>query len=346
MIGRFFRKFYLHIVIWTILLLLPFITYLYQPDKIADFKVYSALSHLVNIVFLATHFYLHCYVVAPTYFFGRRKIFVLLIAIGFATYVALNYCIVYFNPDGELAHLTKENILFVRLVIGPGIIYSLCMITSSMIFLYDEQARQKELNKQIALEKTTAELTMLKLQISPHFLFNTLNNIRWLIRKQSPDSEDTIVKLSEMLRYILYEVDGPKVELFKEIDHMRNFIALQTLRLPIQGNVALDIEDKVKNRMIPPLLFIHFVENAFKYGVDSKTAPQIQFQFQETQGGIIFISRNRILQHTEPRPNEGIGLTNVRRRLQLLYPNRHDLSIRKTDVGDFEVTLKLMTHED
>jgi sensor histidine kinase YesM len=98
--------------------------------------------------------------------------------------------------------------------------------------------------------------------------------------------------------------------------------------------------------MIPPLLFIHFVENAFKYGVDSKTAPQIQFQFQETQGGIIFISRNRILQHTEPRPNEGIGLTNVRRRLQLLYPNRHDLSIRKTDVGDFEVTLKLMTDED
>jgi sensor histidine kinase YesM len=165
---------------------------------------------------------LHCYVVAPTYFFGRRKIFVLLIALGFSTYVALNYCIVYFNPAGELAHLTKENILFVRLVIGPGIIYSLCMITSSMIFLYDEQARQKELNKQIALEKTTAELTMLKLQISPHFLFNTLNNIRWLIRKQSPDSEDTIVKLSEMLRYILYEVNGPKVELFKEIDHMRN----------------------------------------------------------------------------------------------------------------------------
>ncbi|WP_333862156.1 sensor histidine kinase [Sphingobacterium sp.] len=346
MVGRFFRKFYLHIVIWTILLLLPFITYLYQPDKIADFKPYSALSHLVNIVFLATHFYLHCYVVAPTYFFGRRKIFVLLMALGFSTYVALNYIIVYFNPDGELAHLMKENILFVRLVIGPGIIYSLCMITSSMIFLYDEQARQKELNKQIALEKTTAELTILKLQISPHFLFNTLNNIRWLIRKQSPDSEGTIVKLSEMLRYILYEVDGPQVELFKEIDHMRNFIALQTLRLPVKGNVTLDIESSVKNRMVPPLLFIHFVENAFKYGVDSKTAPQIAFHFKEIPGGIAFISRNAILQHTELKPNEGIGLTNVRRRLQLLYPNRHDLRITKTDAGDFEVTLKLMTDED
>ncbi|HBW79350.1 MAG TPA: hypothetical protein DEF78_02475 [Sphingobacterium sp.] len=88
------------------------------------------------------------------------------------------------------------------------------------------------------------------------------------------------------------------------------------------------------------------MENAFKYGVDSKTEPQIQFQFQDTPGGIIFISRNSILQHTEPRPNEGIGLTNVRRRLQLLYPNRHDLRIGKKDAGDFEVTLKLMTDED
>ena len=346
MIGRFFKKFYLHIVIWTILLFLPFITYLYQPDKIAEFKPYSGISHLVNILFLATSFYLHCYYVAPKYFFSHRKIFVSIILFGFLAYVALNYAIVYFNPNGELAHFTKENILFVRLVIGPAIIYSLCMITSSMIFLYGEQARQKELNKQIALEKTKAELTILKLQISPHFLFNTLNNIRWLIRKQSPDSEDTIIKLSEILRYILYEVDGPKVELFKEIEHMRNFIALQTLRLPVTGNIQLEIENDLKNRMIPPLLFIHFVENAFKYGVDSKNTPDIIFQFIKIPGGIAFKSSNKILQHNHPRVNEGIGLANIQRRLQLLYPNKHHLSINKNDQGYFEVILKLTTDED
>jgi len=102
-----------------------------------------------------------------------------------------------------------------------------------------------------------------------------------------------------MLRYILYEVDGPKVELFKEIDHMRNFIALQTLRLPIAGEVDLKIESTLKNRMIPPLLFIHFVENAFKYGVDSKNNPYIQFQFVDIPGGLIFKSVNKILQYTE-----------------------------------------------
>ncbi len=82
MIGRFFRKFYLHIVIWTILLLLPFITYLYQPDKIADFKIYAAATHLVNILFLATNFYLLCYFVAPKFFFGHRKTFAAAIAMG------------------------------------------------------------------------------------------------------------------------------------------------------------------------------------------------------------------------------------------------------------------------
>lgn len=346
MISRFFRKFYLHLVIWAILLLLPFITYLYQPDKISDFKIYSALSHLTNILFLSTSFYLHSYLVAPKYLFGHRKIFILFVALGFIAYVFLNYAIVYFNPEGELAHLTKEKVLFVRLIIGPGIIYSLCMITSSMIFLYDEQARQKELNKQIALEKTTAELTILKLQISPHFLFNTLNNIRWLIRTQSSESEDTIVKLSEILRYILYEVDGPKVELLKEIDHMRNFIALQTLRLPIEGNVDLKIESTLRNRMIPPLLFIHFVENAFKYGTDSKNSPDIQFHLMDIPGGVVFTSKNKILQQTELRSNEGIGLTNVKRRLQLLYPSRHELSINRTENGYFEVNLLLMTDED
>ncbi len=214
-----------------------------------------------------------------------------------------------------------------------------------MVFLYEEQARQKELNKQIKLEKTTAELTMLKLQISPHFLFNTLNNIRWLIRKQSPDSEHSIIKLSEILRYIIYEVDGPKVEFVKEIEHMKNFIALQTLRLPVKGTIALQIADDIKNRLIHPLLFIHFVENAFKYGVDSKTSPDIQFSFYEDPHGITFVSRNKILLHNLNPQTEGIGLTNAQRRLQLLYPNKHHLSIHR-DEEYFEIVLQLTIDED
>lgn len=98
--------------------------------------------------------------------------------------------------------------------------------------------------------------------------------------------------------------------------------------------------------MIPPLLFIHFVENAFKYGVDSKNTPDIIFQFIKIPGGIAFKSSNKILQHNQPRVNEGIGLANIQRRLQLLYPNKHHLSINKNDQGYFEVILKLTTDED
>lgn len=346
MMGSFFRKFYLHVVVWTILLLFPFVYYIYEPAKIVEFTLYSTLTHFLHIIFLAANFYLFCYFLAKRYFFGHRMILAMVLTFGFVAYVALTYTIVYFNPGHELVKLKKENNLFFIIVAGAAIVYPLCIIISSIVFLYDEQVRQKELNKQIALEKTTAELTMLKLQISPHFLFNTLNNIRWLVRKQSPDTESTIIQLSDILRYILYEVEGPQVKIFKEIAHMQNFIALQTLRLPIEGKVALHIDNALKNRMIQPLLFIHFVENAFKYGVDSKNKPEIQFQFTDVWGGIIFSARNKILQYGEVRANEGIGLTNVRRRLQLLYPDRHELSINKTDEGYFDVTLKLTLDEN
>jgi LytS/YehU family sensor histidine kinase len=186
---------------------------------------------------------------------------------------------------------------------------------------------------------------MLKLQISPHFLFNTLNNIRWLIRKKSEMSEESVMKLSEILRYILYEVEGNKVEFNREMEHLKNFIELQTLRLPIEGNVVFKVDENIQNFLIEPLLFIHFVENAFKYGIDSKNAPDITFEFRKIPKGILFSSQNKILLKKTMIDNEGIGLTNIQRRLELLYPNRHELIINTID-DFFEVKLKLILDEN
>ncbi|WP_158550100.1 sensor histidine kinase [Runella aurantiaca] len=217
------------------------------------------------------------------------------------------------------------------------------MLTSTMMFLYDEQARQKNLNRLIELEKTATELNMLKLQISPHFLFNTLNNIRWLVRKKSEQSEESILKLSEILRYIIYEVGDTKVALSKEIEHLKNYIELQSLRLPIAGNVFFKVEDGINHYQIEPLLFIHFVENAFKYGIDSKNAPDIRFEFRKLPSGILFHSKNKILLKKTTVQNEGIGLVNIQRRLELLYPNKHELTINMSE-GEFEVQLRLELH--
>jgi two-component system, LytTR family, sensor kinase len=342
MVKKAVKSYYLHVITWTTLFLLPFIGYLYEPNKINELKLYFVKTHFLNIGFLATVFYLNINYIAPKYFFEKRRYkFTAFIFLGLGIYIFINYLIMKFNPVDEMKRFEEQNIIFIRLAIGPTIIYTLCLLTSTMMFLYDEQARQKELNKLIEIEKTAAELNMLKLQISPHFLFNTLNNIRWLIRKKSEQSEESVMKLSEILRYIIYEVEGSKVEFSREIEHLRNFIELQTLRLPIEGNVVFKVDESIKNFLIEPLLFIHFVENAFKYGIDSKNAPDINFEFSKTQNGIVFHSKNKILLKKTNIQNEGIGLVNIQRRLELLYPNKHELSINENEEY-FDVNLRLI----
>lgn len=341
MLKRAIKSYYLHIITWTTLFLLPFIGYLYEPQKIAEINYYFVKTHFANIIFLASFFYINLHYIAPKFFFEKNRIkFIFLVFLMLGVYILFMFITIKLDPNNQFKGSNDRNILFFRLFFGPTITYSLCMLTSTMMFLYDEQARQKEFNKLIEIEKTAAELNMLKLQISPHFLFNTLNNIRWLIRKKSEQSEESVMKLSEILRYIIYEVEGSKVEFSREIEHLRNFIELQILRLPIEGNVVFKVDESINNFLIEPLLFIHFVENAFKYGIDSKNAPDIVFEFQKIPTGIIFHSRNKILLQKTNIQNEGIGLTNIQRRLALLYPDKHALTIN-SDEEYFDVVLRL-----
>lgn len=341
MIKKVVRPYWSHILTWAIFLFLPFIGYLYEPEKVPEVNLYFVKTHFINISFLATAFYLNRYYIAPKYFFGKNRIvFIAFLLLILGLYIIISYLMMRLNPVEEVKHFEEKNFLFVRLVVGPTLIYSLSMLASTMMFLYEEQARQKDLNRLIELEKTATELNMLKLQISPHFLFNTLNNIRWLVRKKSEQSEESILKLSEILRYIIYEVSDTKVALSKEIEHLKNYIELQSLRLPIAGSVIFKVGEGIHHYQIEPLLFIHFVENAFKYGIDSKNAPIIQFEFKKQPNGILFHSKNKILLKKTTAQNEGIGLTNIQRRLELLYPKKHELIIHKTE-EEFEVQLRL-----
>jgi sensor histidine kinase YesM len=341
MVTKVLRPYLSHILTWAVFLFLPFIGYLYEPQKASEVNLYFVKTHFLNISFLAGAFYLNRYYIAPHYFFekGRLK-FIALLVLVLGTYIFISYLMVKLNPIDEIKQFEEKNILFVRVFIGPMIIYALCILSSTLMFLYEEQARQKDLNRLIELEKTATELNMLKLQISPHFLFNTLNNIRWLVRKKSEQSEESILKLAEILRYIIYEVQDTKVPIGKEIDHLKNYIELQSLRLPVEGNVVFNVEEGIHHFQIEPLLFIHFVENAFKYGIDSKNAPDIRFEFKKLPNGIVFGAKNKILLKKNTLQNEGIGLTNIQRRLELLYPNKHELVISKTETA-FEVRLRL-----
>lgn len=213
---------------------------------------------------------------------------------------------------------------------------------------------QKEKETELlAKEKTKAELQLLKAQVHPHFLFNTLNNIYYFALTNSTQAPVMIKKLSGMLHYILNECDQPLVPLEKEIKMIRDYMALEKIRYAEQMQMTIDIEDDHDNKMIAPLLLIPFVENSFKHGASKMiTEPWVKLY--------IYIENNRLhftIRNSKPPPNEpaiskaclpnrqgNIGLKNVRKRLELLYPGTHELDI-VSEPGSFAVYLIVQLHD-
>ena len=215
------------------------------------------------------------------------------------------------------------------------------MILSSLISLGRHHPRGRDEQQQMALGKVSAELAMLKLQVSPHFLFNTLNNIRWLARKKADQTEAAVVKLSQLLRYMLYQAQRDHVPLTQEIEHLHHYIDLQQMRLNDRQTVDFDVEGPVDGLMIEPLLFIPFVENAFKYGLHGQEAGHIQIELQVRDGQLLFAVENPDFAQSGPSSDDsGIGIANVAQRLSLHYPNRHRLTYGP-EAGRFRVSLVL-----
>ena len=193
-------------------------------------------------------------------------------------------------------------------------------------------------------QKKIMELNSLKNQINPHFLFNTLNNLYALTLKKSDKAPEIVVKLSEMMRYMLYECNEKKVTLEKEVNYVKNYLDLEALRQGKDVEIHFEVQGEVKQQTIAPLLFIPFLENSFKHGLNhtiSKGFVHI----------VLFIEDNDIIFHIEnskpdsvPLPEHprsgGIGLVNVRRRLNILYPDHYTLSI-EDQPNVYSVDLKL-----
>lgn len=200
-----------------------------------------------------------------------------------------------------------------------------------------EATRQEVIN-----EKLSAELRFLKAQINPHFLFNTLNNLYYLAYTQSPNTTEVIAKLSQMMRYMIYDSNHQKVPLNKELEYMQNYISLENLRLNDQIPIKFDIEGSPEQVLITPLILITFLENAFKHGVGNNN-PNAWVNISLTIGrnSCIYTVENSKLP-TPPLPGEksGIGLQNVRRRLELSYPAQYEL-IEEDRKDSYFVQLKL-----
>lgn len=206
--------------------------------------------------------------------------------------------------------------------------------------------RRWQLTEQRALkaesEKVRAELSFLKAQVHPHFLFNTLNNLYTLAISNSTHTADSIMRLSNIMRYVTEEVTADEVPLQQEADCILDYIALQRLRLGAAQQIDNEILGDLLPHTVGPLLLLTFVENIFKYGISKHEPAPIFIRLCATRDTITFYCRNRIFPaHTSARSN-GVGIANARQRLELLYPERHQLNIHQTD-GCFIVNLTLRT---
>lgn len=225
---------------------------------------------------------------------------------------------------------------------------SLFLLISILYFYYQEWQLEKERQMELENEKLVAELKFLKTQISPHFIFNTLNNIYSLTLQKHENAAPMVAKLSKIMRYILYDCSENKVALEKEVDNIQNYINLHLLRMPESDNIDFYTEGNFAGLNIAPLLLINFVENCFKHSdINENKDAWIRIScIVEEDKSLNFCSENSyqksIKKSIKNNGNKvgGIGLENIKRQLELNYKNKHELTITEND-GIYKVDLNI-----
>ncbi len=245
------------------------------------------------------------------------------------------YILEWWFPDASPD--ARSHVLFPSLVV---------FIVSVFYNIAVDKIRAEKRQKENEALQLGMELKFLRSQISPHFLFNILTNLVSLARKKSDHLETSLLMLSGLMRYMLYDA-GKKISLQQEVEYLESYIALQKLRFGDEVKILFRIEllPEEANYSIEPMLLIPFVENAFKHGIGYVDHPVIDINFTGREGELIFQVKNKFDHKMDTSKDEssGIGLRNVRSRLTLLYPGRHDMVIHNDeDLFAINLTLKLI----
>lgn len=241
------------------------------------------------------------------------------------------------EPD---APTILEYLFFPEVLRRSGFFALLMLFMSGFIKIALEWFKSEKQREELKVEKLNAELKFLKSQINPHFLFNCLNTIYSLAHKQSTQTEHAILKLSTIMRYMIYESNEAKVLLSQELKYLHDYIEIQKLRLPKDIEITYQLNGSADGLQIEPMLLVPFVENAFKHGISYTEDSFIDIDIATTEDMIRLTVKNS---HFKERVAErgGIGLDNVLKRLELLYENEHEINIRETE-NQFIVDLKIV----
>lgn len=323
-----------HVLFWLLLMLTFAISEWGYRDTFADAMIFELLFLPVRMIAV----YLNFYVLIPKFLYNN-KIFSylgLLLLIIMANAVLQRYIFIYWGYPvffPEWVNPRNTPLMFDKIV-QNAVIIATPVAFSIGIRLFSDWYEEKNKIKQLEKEKISTELKYLKSQVNPHFLFNTLNNIYGLAIEKSDKVPGLILQLSDLLSYSLYESSQQKVPVSKELKLIRDYVAIEKERYGERVEIIWKIEEEqLENIEIAPLLFFPLVENAFKHGVKEETAgASIDITLKKEASFLSFQVKNTIpVDYTDKDKGQtGIGLSNVRRRLNLLYPDQHSLLIDRT----------------
>lgn len=299
------------------------------------------LITLVKVADLALMVYITNYFLIPRLLYKKRYLLFIVVFI----IVVFSFSLFKMYLEGQIMNRPQLFYFWDRFkvrVYDNVIPHFLLVSTGAAFKLIMDYARAQRRLGEVSKEKAEAELNFLKSQINPHFLFNSLNSIYFLIDKQNTSARETLLQFSGLLRYQLYDCNEPTIEIEKEVAYLQDYIRLQQLRKDQQYEVKVAIGEEVSGFRITPLLLIPFVENAFKHISHHQHQRNfVQVALSRENGTFSFaVENSRDSHQRSTEPQSGIGLNNVKRRLELLYPGQYELQIDHND-STFKVALNL-----
>jgi sensor histidine kinase YesM len=342
------ERFLPHILGILVIVLLP----LFGFDRDNPRYSFWMHSYYFQLAFMFVAFYINFLVIVPKLYFRKKRIWFFLVLFLFAILMLSLFQLTYNLIDFDALRATdiqefKRPIPRSRFGLHPRLIdnFSLILLVlgfSTGMAIMQRQKHNETKHKEIEKARMDTELAFLKNQISPHFFFNSLNNIYALIAIDGPKAQLAVEKLSGLMRYLIYESDTKMIDLRKEFEFTCNYIDLMRQRLTSKVKLDVDIILNVPDVKIPPLIFIPFIENAFKHGVSYREPSHISIGLKAEKNSIVFECINSIAQQKEQdaKKEGGVGIQNIKKRLELIYGEAAELSML-TENSTFNVHLVL-----
>jgi sensor histidine kinase YesM len=335
-----------HTIVWIVLFFFPF---LFRGRESETMNLPDYLRFFIMLAGALAVFYANYIYLVKLFLFQRHVwLYLLCNLLLFAAVISTTHLLVSFIPRPETVFQGHEyRIPFYFFIVGDFIKYIFLTVLSVALKAtsswYQIDTERKELEKQ----RSEAELQNLKNQLNPHFLFNTLNNIYSLIAINGEQAQESVHKLSRLLRYMLYDSAQAFVTLGKDIDFVRDYVELMRIRMPEHVDLQTEIEIEMPDIRIAPLLFISPVENAFKHGVSNSKPSFIHVGINASGNQIRCSIRNSYFpKDGMDKSGSGIGLINLQKRLDLLYPGNYKLTSEQSDeTYCCELTLNLSAEQ-